>query len=128
MNIQNYFPHASIAWFRLYESTLRNEHDRAMTNYKLLIHSYPSFGFKKQILGDLFLFLGEKAKAETAYNESFYSYVDENDIFNAARILLMMKSIALHIDNKYLFILDHLQKQKKQYVLLIEELNSDILA
>ncbi len=126
MNLENYSSNFSIAWFKLYESALRNEHDRAMTNYKLLIHSYRSPGFKKQILGDLYLSLGEKDKAEIAYTEAFYSYVESVNIFDAAKILVMMKYQKLNIEAKYLVISEELQKEKKNYTLLIEELENKV--
>lgn len=128
MNLQNHSQNSSIAWFRLYESAVRNEHDRAMTNYKLLIHSYRSPGFKKQILGDLYLYLGEKNKAEEAYADAFYSYIETADIFHAAKILIIMKNLDCDIRHKYLVISSELQKQKKSYTLLIEELDTEMHA
>lgn len=114
----------SIAWFRLQEACLKNEHERALLNYKLLMHSFRSVAYKKQILGDLYILFNELDLAEKTYHESFEYYLLDTDFFHAAKIIFILKKHGFTTTEKTDSLLPELEKEKGRYALLIEELTS----
>jgi hypothetical protein len=72
-----------IAWFRLHEAALKNEHERAFLNYRLLIHSYDNIGFQHQIEGELHLLFLEYALAAISFKKAFLIYFYNQDYINA---------------------------------------------
>ncbi len=116
------FCSSSLAWFRLQESALKSEHERGLLNYKLLMHSYRSQGFKKQILGDLYVSFNEKDLAENSFNESFDLYFLKKEYFYAAIILLKLKNNGFEYKLKLTVLINELEKNKHHYTLLINDL------
>lgn len=116
---------SSIAWFRLHESAIKNEQERTLLNYKLLMHSCRSYGFRKQILGDLYLSFDQKELAQEQYFDSYRLYMEISDFFHAAKILILMKKYGFEISSKRPSLLSELKKEKKKYILFIEELESN---
>lgn len=72
-----------IAWFRLHEAALKNEHERAFLNYRLLMHSYKDIGFQYQIEGELHLLFLEYDLAIKSFEKAFLIYFYNEDYIHA---------------------------------------------
>lgn len=115
-------PSFSIAWFRLQEACQKKEYERVLLNYKLLIHSYESVGYKRQILADLHMLFQEEDTAKKLYYEAFDYYLLKDELFHAAKIILILKNSSLEYLEKKSLLLPELEKNKKKYASLINEM------
>lgn len=92
-NLLNKENKINIAWFKLQESYLRNEHERAFIFFRLLSHSFNSDAFRFQALGDLHFIFENFELAEKNYVLGLDLYIFENNIFGIYNILIRLKKI-----------------------------------
>ncbi len=117
----------NIGWFRLHEAAIKNEHERAFLNYKLLMYSYENKGFQLQIQGELHILFFEFEQATKAFKESFLIYFYNNDYIPALLIYLILKNHNL-LNSKIIpnqeinKLLQFIKENKKEYVLFYDEI------
>jgi len=78
-----------IAWFKLSEFIKRNEKERALGIYKLLMHSIDDQAFAKQLEGDLLLFFDEA--------DAINSYINAANIYKKNGKLAQATAIYEHL-------------------------------
>jgi hypothetical protein len=83
----------SIGWFRLHEAALKNEHERAFLNYRLLMHSYDHKGFQYQVEGELHLLFLEYDLAVVAFQKAFLIYFYNGEYLEALQISQRIEKI-----------------------------------
>jgi hypothetical protein len=83
----------SIGWFRLHEAALKNEHERAFLNYRLLMHSYNDKGFQYQVQGDLHLLFSEYELAIQSFQKAFLIYFYNEEYLHAFLIHSKIKEL-----------------------------------
>jgi len=82
----------NVAWFKLAEFVGRKEKERALTLYRLLVHSLPDGAFAAQLEGDLLLAFKDD-KAIEAYKRSAQLYEDAGRYMEAALIYEQLVSL-----------------------------------
>lgn len=73
---------SSVAWFKLAEVITRGEKERALSIYRLLMHSVQSEALKAQLEGDILLMFND-ANAFNAYLRAATLHQKNNDTFQA---------------------------------------------
>ena len=86
-------PNSTIGWFRLHEAALKNEHERAFLNYKLLMYSYNNKGFQLQIQGELHMLFLEYELALKSFQSAFLFYFNIQDYIPALLMYFKIKSL-----------------------------------
>lgn len=107
----------SIGWFRLHEAILKNEHERAFLNYKLLMHSFTNKGYQMQIQGELHLLFSETELALKYFYESFLFYFYSKDYIPALLLYFKIKELKTDIIPEFIQLKEIINNQKKKYIL-----------
>ena len=82
---------STIAWFKLADLVERKEKERALTIYRLLVHSLNDFAYRAQLEGDLLAAFND-ARAIESYRRAALIYEKSDRLFSAA---LVYEQIAL---------------------------------
>lgn len=87
----------SISWFCLHEGLQKNEHEKTLLYYRLIMHSYGNNAFFKQVKGELYYFFNEPEEAKREFAEAFDLYLVEGKLFYAFILVLKMKLFEIEI-------------------------------
>ncbi len=110
----------SIGWFRLHEATIKNEHERAFLNYRLLMHSYIDEAYQKEVKAYLHYFFGEHCDALRLFREAFILYFEHKAYISAIMVYSAMKKLNASSENEYKQIKGVVEKNKKKYALFCD--------
>lgn len=92
MSLEKAREKSSIAWFKLAEVITRGEKERALSIYRLLMHSVPHEAVKAQLEGDILDIFNDPAALQ-AYNRAAELYQNNNEDVQAS--LLYERIVAL---------------------------------
>lgn len=70
----------SIAWFKLYDSILKQEKEKVFIIFRLLSHSIEKESLKKQLLGDIYQVTHDFELAKEFYEEAFKIAKNEKNL------------------------------------------------
>lgn len=109
----------SIGWFCLHEGLQKNEHEKTLLYYRLIMHSYGNNAFFKQVKGELYYFFNELEEAKKQFNEAFDLYIFEEKILYAFILVLKMKLFEIEINSQQQNLYKKMESFKK-YALFFE--------
>jgi hypothetical protein len=110
----------SIGWFRLHEATIKNEHERAFLNYRLLMHSYIDEAYQKEVKAYLHYFFGEYCDALRLFREAFILYFENKAYISAIMVYKAMKELNTSCADEYKQLKEIIEKDKKKYSLFVD--------
>lgn len=113
----------SIGWFRLHEATIKNEHERAFLNYRLLMHSYIDQAYQKEVKAYLHYFFGEYSDALRLFREAFILYFEYKAYISAMMVYNAIKRLNAPSENECSQLKEIIDKNKKNYALFSDILN-----
>lgn len=106
----------SVGWFCLHDGLQKNEHEKTLLYYRLIMHSYSDIAFIKQVKGELYYFFNEIEKAIQHFEEAFRLYMIEGNIFYAFLLVLKMQSFSIKINNEQKEMYEKLKTDQRYYL------------
>lgn len=85
---------SSVAWFKLAEVITRGEKERALSIYRLLMHSISDNALKAQLEGDILRIFGDPA-AVYSYERAAQLYQQNNETMHAALLYEWMVALLI---------------------------------
>ncbi len=77
---------SSVAWFKIANLIERREREKALSIYKLMVHSLPDRAYALQLEGDILLSFGDKTGACEKYMQAALLYRDSKQWLDAASV------------------------------------------
>lgn len=96
LSLAKEYEKSSIAWFKLEEVVMRGEKERALTMYRLLIHSVAKESLKVQLEADILRIFGD-SQAIFCYIKAADLYISAHEVAQAIFLYKIIIALAPHI-------------------------------